>query len=175
LRVCELFKFHDVFLYFVNPQLDSRDPQFERLIIEYASEDQNFLHKLRHAVRRGQKDRARKGLNPGGFRYGYTTVLVPDTTRRGTISRPAAQGTRILLLEEEAAAVRQVYLWARDGRNDYRLKVLVQHHLEHNGGFEEPRDRRPEFSQRIPQWMSRCVRHRVGTVSFETAARLRAG
>lgn len=28
LRVCEILKFHDVFLYLVNPQLDSRNPQF---------------------------------------------------------------------------------------------------------------------------------------------------
>jgi DNA invertase Pin-like site-specific DNA recombinase len=80
LRVCEIFKFHDIFLYFVNRQLGSRDPRFERLIIDYSNEDQQFLPKRRHTVRRGQKDRARKGLTPGGFRYAYTTELVPDPT-----------------------------------------------------------------------------------------------
>jgi len=105
LRLCEIFKYHDIFLYFVNPQLDSRDPQFERLIINYANEDQQCLHKLRHAVRRGQKDRARNGLTPGSSRYGYTTELVPDPTRRGTIVRPAVLGTRIVIPYPEHMAL----------------------------------------------------------------------
>ena len=114
-RICEIFQYHEVFLFFVNPHLDSRDPRFDRDIVDYAREDQQFLHKLRHAVRRGQKDRARNGMNPGGFRYGYRTEIVPDPTRRGTAARPAIQGLRMLIHEEEGPAVKQIFDWASKG------------------------------------------------------------
>ena len=86
-RICEIFQYHGIFLFFVNPQLDSRAPRFDHDIVDYAREDQQFLQKLRHAVRRCQKERARNGMNPGGFRYGYRTEMVPDPNRRGTRAR----------------------------------------------------------------------------------------
>ena len=115
MRICEIFQFHGIFLYFVNPQLHSEDPKFERDMFDYARGDQDFLQKLRHAVRRGQGEKARNGMNPGGFRYGYTSVLIPDPTRRGTISRPAVLGTKLVFVEEEKAAVKHIYDWADEG------------------------------------------------------------
>lgn len=115
MRICEIFQYHGIFLYFVNPRLHSEDPKFERDMLDYARGDQDFLQKLRHAVRRGQREKARNGMNPGGFRYGYTSVLIPDPTRRGTISRPAVLGTRLVFVEEEKAAVKHIYDWANEG------------------------------------------------------------
>lgn len=70
LQVWELLKFHDVFLYFVNQQLDSRDPNFFPLFVQYGANDQQFLSKLSHAVLRGQKGRTLAGMIHGGRYYG---------------------------------------------------------------------------------------------------------
>ena len=43
LGFCKLCEFHQVFLYFVNQELDSRDPNFYSLIMQFASGDEQFL------------------------------------------------------------------------------------------------------------------------------------
>ncbi len=71
LQFCKLCQFHGVFLYCVNQQLDSRNPNFYELIKNYASSDENFLKSLGHAVIRGQKGRIKAGMIHGGRYYGY--------------------------------------------------------------------------------------------------------
>jgi site-specific DNA recombinase len=78
LSFCKLCEFHSVFLYFVNQQLDSRDPNFYQLIVQYASTDELFLKKLRHSVIRGQKGRIENAMIHGGRYYGYKGVAIPD-------------------------------------------------------------------------------------------------
>ncbi len=59
--------------------------------------------------------------------------------------------------------------------DDSSLVILMQHKLKHNGGFEQPWNRRPEFGQGIAQWMSRGIRCGIGPVLFKTGSGLIAG
>jgi len=47
--------------------------------------------------------------------------------------------------------------------------ILMQDGLKHDGRFKQPRYRAPKFGQCIAQWMSRCVRHCIGAIFYQTA------
>ena len=117
LSFCKICEFHQVFLYFVNQELDSRDPNFYQVIIQYASGDEQFLKKLKHAVTRGQKGRIAEGMIHGGRYYGYKTEAIVDPTKRSTASKLAIKGVKLLIDDVEAAAVRAIFGWAEEGRS----------------------------------------------------------
>lgn len=117
LNFCKLCEFHQVFLYFVNQELDSRDPNFYQLIIDYAKGDEQFLKKLKQAVTRGQKGRIAEGMIHGGRYYGYRTVAIADPTKRSTASKTAIKGVKLVIDEVDSAAVRAIFTWAEEGRS----------------------------------------------------------
>jgi len=117
LSFCKLCEFHQVFLYFVNQELDSRDPNFYHLIMQFASGDEQFLKKLKQAVTRGQKGRIAEGMIHGGRYYGYKTVAIADPTKRSTASKIAIKGVKLVVDDVEAAAVRAIFGWAEEGRS----------------------------------------------------------
>jgi site-specific DNA recombinase len=117
LSFCKVCEFHQVFLYFVNQELDSRDPNFYQLMIQFASGDEQFLKKLKHAVTRGQKGRIAEGMIHGGRYYGYKTVAIADPTKRSTASKTAIKGVKLVIDEVAAAAVRAIFGWAEEGRS----------------------------------------------------------
>jgi hypothetical protein len=117
LSFCKLCEFHQVFLYFVNQELDSRDPNFYQLIMQFASGDEQFLKKLKQAVTRGQKGRIAEGMIHGGRYYGYKTVAIADPTKRSTASKIAIKGVKLVIDDVEAAAVRAIFGWAEKGRS----------------------------------------------------------
>src|SRR5271170_5137910 len=98
--------------YFVNQQLDSRDPNFYELIKNYASSDENFLKSLGHAVIRGQKGRIKAGMIHGGRYYGYKGEAILDPLKRSTASKKAIKGVKLVIDEVEAEVVRTMYRWA---------------------------------------------------------------
>jgi site-specific DNA recombinase len=100
LSFCKVCEFHQVFLYFVNQELDSRDPSFYQLMIQ-ASGDEQFLKKLKHAVTRGQKGRIAEGMIHGGRYYGYKTVAIADPTKRSTASKIAIKGVKLVIDDVE--------------------------------------------------------------------------
>ena len=101
LQFCKLCQFHGVFLYFVNQQLDSRNPNFHELIRNYASSDENFLKSLGHAVIRGQKGRIKAGMIHGRY-YGYKGEAILDLLKRSTASKEAIKGVKLVIDEVEA-------------------------------------------------------------------------
>ena len=109
LQICSLMKFYEIFLYFVNQELDSRDPNFYQLIINYGAGDEQFLTKLAHAVRRGQRGRILAGMISGGIHYGYKHVEIEDPTKPRVRGRPAIKGVRLEIVEVEAAAIRLIF------------------------------------------------------------------
>jgi site-specific DNA recombinase len=115
LQICAIMKFHDVFLYFVNQGLDSRDPSFYTLMVQYGAGDEQFLMKLRHTVLRGQKGRILAGMIHGGTYYGYRSEVVPDPSRRGTAGRPAIKGVRLVIDPIQAAVVKRIFTLAESG------------------------------------------------------------
>jgi DNA invertase Pin-like site-specific DNA recombinase len=115
LQTWAVLRFHNVFLYFVNQGLDSRDSNFYQLIISYGAGDEQFISKLRNGVLRGQKGRILAGMIHGGRYYGYKHEVIPDPTRRGTIGRPAIKGVKLVVDEAEAAVVRRIFDWGMEG------------------------------------------------------------
>jgi site-specific DNA recombinase len=109
LQFCKLCEFHGVFLYFVNQQLDTRDPNFYQLIVQFASSDENFLKSLRHGVIRGQIGRIKEGMTHGGKYYGFRGEAIPDPTKRSTASKIAIKGVKFVIDETEAQAIRAMY------------------------------------------------------------------
>jgi site-specific DNA recombinase len=121
LQFCKLCQFHGIFLYFVNQQLDSRDPNFFELIKNYASSDENFLKSLGHAVIRGQKGRIKTGMIHGGRYYGYKSEAILDPLKRSTASKIAIKGVKLTIDEVEAEVVRRIYKWADEGHSLMRI------------------------------------------------------
>lgn len=115
LQFCKLCEFHGVFLYFVNQQLDTRDPNFYQLIVQFASSDENFLKSLRHGVIRGQIGRIKEGMTHGGKYYGFRGEAIPDPSKRSTASKIAIKGVKFVIDETEAQAIRAMYNKAEEG------------------------------------------------------------
>ena len=55
LKISEVLKHNDVFLYFVSDQLDSRDPNFRQMLIMKGMMDEQYLVGLADKVHRGQE------------------------------------------------------------------------------------------------------------------------
>jgi DNA invertase Pin-like site-specific DNA recombinase len=115
MNICALLKFLGVFIYFVAQKLDSRDPHFYQAIVQLAQGDEQFLVNLSSAVRRGHRYSVVDGMIHGGRYFGYKSELIPDPTRRGTVTRPAILGVKLTFDPAEIAAVRKVWDWALEG------------------------------------------------------------
>src|ERR1700732_165252 len=63
LRLSEELEYAKVFLYFVNRQLDSRNPNFRTLFIQYAQQDEQSSFGTAEKVHRGQMGRVLRGYN----------------------------------------------------------------------------------------------------------------
>lgn len=126
LQFCKVCEFHGVFLYFVNQQLDSRDPHFYQLIINYASSDENFLKSLRHGVIRGQIGRINQGMTHGGKYYGFKGEAIPDLTKRSTASRMAIKGVKLIIDEVDAPAIRAIYDMADQGLSCLKIALACR-------------------------------------------------
>lgn len=109
LKLADFFQHHDVFLQFVNPPLDSRNPLFRQLLIFQGMMDENYLRDLRHKVRRGAEGRVLKGFIAGGTCYGYRNVPVYDDSRRSEHGRRAVLGVRLEVVEAEAKVIRRIF------------------------------------------------------------------
>ena len=126
LQFCKLCEFHGVFLYFVNQQLDSRDPNFYQLITNYGSSDENFLKSLRHSVIRGQIGRIKEGMTHGGKYYGFRGEAILDPTKRSTASKIAIKGVKLVIDEPEAAVIRAIYNMAGEGLSLMKIALACR-------------------------------------------------
>jgi site-specific DNA recombinase len=163
LNFCKLCEFHQVFLYFVNQELDSRDPNFYQLIIDYAKGDEQFLKKLKQAVTRGQKGRIAEGMIHGGRYYGYSTVAIADPTKRSTASKIAIKGVKLVVDDVEAAVVRAIFDWAEKGRSFPQIARDCN-----DAGFPRPCTARgaPGVWTRDTVWGIVCNRLYCGFLSY---------
>jgi site-specific DNA recombinase len=109
LKLADTFQHYGVFLLFVSPPLDSRDPLFRQVLIFQGMMDERYLGDLRHKVRRGMEGRVLKKFVVGGRCYGYKNVPVEDPSRRGEYGRPAVIGVSLEIVNEEADVIRQIF------------------------------------------------------------------
>ncbi len=115
LQICNLLKYHGVFLYFVSQNLDSREGDFDDRIVPKAAADQQFNQTLRDGVVRGMEGRILSGYAAGGSHFGYQAEIVPDPSRRGSIARPPILGVKLVIDPVEAHTIRRIFDIADDG------------------------------------------------------------
>jgi site-specific DNA recombinase len=125
LKLADTFQHYGVFLQFVSPPLNSRNPLFRELLIFQGMMDERFLGDLRHKVRRGMEGRVLNGYFPGGRCYGYKNVPVEDPSRRGEYGRPAVIGVRLEIVEKEADVVRRIFQLYADGNSLSAVSKLL--------------------------------------------------
>ena len=109
LKLHDVLRFNQVFLYFTSDDLDSRDPHFRKLYVALAQGDEDFSSKLGDKVMRGQRGRFLNGYVPGGRCYGYRHIAVEDPTRRGEYGRPAVIGVRREIVPEQAVVLVRIF------------------------------------------------------------------
>ena len=109
LPLSDILENANVFLYFANCSLDSRDPNFRLLFIAYGQQDEQYSRHLGELVHRGQKGRVLKGYLGSGRVYGYTNVPIEDPTRKGLYGRPYVEAVKLEINPEEAAVVVRIF------------------------------------------------------------------
>jgi site-specific DNA recombinase len=156
LSFCKLCEYHQVFLFFANQELDSRDPNFYQLINQYATGDEQFLKKLKHAVVRGQKGRIAEGMIHGGRYYGYKGDAIPDPSKRSTASKLAIKGVKLVIDEVEAEVVRAIYAMAESGQT---LKQIAKACITVN--YPRPQRLREATSTWTPDNVGSILHNRI--------------
>lgn len=96
LKIVEILSSHGIVLHFVEQRISSIDRHFEDIIGLSGMLDAQFIDGVRTKVRRGLRGRALTGSSTGGRCYGYS-------------SHVSSGGTRLTIVEREAATIRRVY------------------------------------------------------------------
>jgi DNA invertase Pin-like site-specific DNA recombinase len=109
LRLSEELEYAKVFLYFVNRQLDSRNPSFRTLFIQYGQQDEQSSFGTAEKVHRGQMGRVLKGYISSCSPYAYKHVPIESSTRKGLYNRMAIEAVELEVIPEEAEVVVRIF------------------------------------------------------------------
>lgn len=109
LPLTDKFKYHKVFLHFVNRRLDSRDPNFRSLYIKCGEEDENLCRSIAEKVHRSHRGRVLDSCVPSGVVYGYRNVPVEDPEKRWRYGRPRVVKVKREIDLEQAAVVERIF------------------------------------------------------------------
>ena len=107
-RTIDILTFNQVYVYFVEDGLDSKEPWFEESFHARAQQAARYSTSLSSKVRRGREGRFLAGYNPGGGCYGYKNVPDQDFTRRGEYGRPAVRGVLQEIDPEQVVVVLRI-------------------------------------------------------------------
>jgi site-specific DNA recombinase len=109
LHLSEELEYAKVFLYFVNRQLDSRNPNFRTLFIQYAQQDEQSSFGTAEKVHRGQMGRVLRGYISSCSPYAYKYVPIESSTRKGLYNRMAIEAVELQIIPEEADVVVRIF------------------------------------------------------------------
>jgi DNA invertase Pin-like site-specific DNA recombinase len=110
LKLIDILKYAEVFLYFTTRDLDSRDSSFRTIFIQYGHKDEEYCVDVAERVHRGQRGRVLKGYVAAGRAYGYKNIPVPSADgTKWRHGRAAIDGVRREIVPEEAAVVRRIF------------------------------------------------------------------
>src|SRR5579872_5971416 len=124
LRVSDIFRYNNVFLYFVTQRLDSRDAQYRKLLILHGMQVEDFLVGLRDRIHRGMKGAVLKGHHTGGTRYGYRRILIEHPTRKDEHGRPDIDYTILEVDPEQSKVVILIFEMTAQGKS---LIAITKH------------------------------------------------
>lgn len=112
LRVMQRLRFAGVRVLYVAQHIDSASEQAETLVAVHGLVDGLYLREMAHKIRRGLAGQVERGFSTGGRRFGYRTVAVPDGSGQlDADGAPRVAGRRLVIVEEEAATIREVFGW----------------------------------------------------------------
>jgi site-specific DNA recombinase len=117
LKLLDILHYQGVSVISVTQGIDSRQKSARPLLALHGMMDEQFLVGLADKVHRGQEGRVLKGLQPGGRCYGYRNVPIEDLGRPGKYGRPAVNGVRLEIQEQEAGVVRRIFQMYADGQS----------------------------------------------------------
>jgi site-specific DNA recombinase len=99
---------HDVHVYFISQNLDSRDDRFRMTLMLPEMVKEEYIARLSDRVRRGQMARIISGLTSGGRCFGYRSVPMEAAPRDDAKGRVAVVGPRLEIVDAEAETVRRI-------------------------------------------------------------------
>lgn len=110
LDLIRILKYSGVFAFFNLHSLDSRDPNFRPLFIQYASKDEDSSTDTGERVHSGQRDRVLKGYAASGRAYGYRNVRILSTDgAKWRYGRAASDGVRREIIPEQKEVVNRIF------------------------------------------------------------------
>lgn len=116
LRVLQQLKFAGVRVLYISQGIDSANEQAETLIAVHGLIDGLYLREMAAKIRRGLAGQLARGFHTGSVLYGYRTEDVLDPSGRidgnGHIARI---GRRLIVQDDEATIVRQIFEWYAAG------------------------------------------------------------
>lgn len=163
LRVLQRLRFLGARVIYASQGIDSDAEQAETLITVHGLVDALYLRELAQKTRRGIVGQLERGFATGSKTFGYRTEPV---------SRPGGSeilGKRIVVAEDEAATVRQVFAWYADG-------VGVPSIVErlNQAGIRAPRGNRVWQPGRV-RWILKNERYRGRVTYGKTVAKREPG
>ena len=115
LPLSDRMKHFGVFLYFVAQRLESRDPNFRSLFIQFGQEDERCSSNLAKKVHRGHRGKVQNGFNPTGRLYGYDSVPVFHPSKKGEHGFPFVEAVNLIVNEQQSEMVRRIFQLYLDG------------------------------------------------------------
>jgi site-specific DNA recombinase len=115
LQMQEILEYYEIFLYFVDDELDSRDKGFRRRFIDNGQRDEDYVRSVAKKVHNGQRDRFLQRRLPGGRVYGYDNVPVENPFKKGAYGRPLVDYVDLRPNPFESAVVRRIFEMYRRG------------------------------------------------------------
>jgi site-specific DNA recombinase len=150
LRIQERLDFAGIRVIFVSQGFDSSAPQSQTLLTVHGLVDGLYLEGLRDKTFRGVEQLAINGLHTGGRVFGYRHVPIESATKQDSYGRPAIEGVRLHVDENQAATVRRIF--ERYAGGDSMKRIAIE--LNRDGILSpQPREGRPQ------SWAQSSVRH----------------
>jgi len=109
LQMQELLEYYEIFLYFVDDELDSRDKGFRRRFIDNGQRDEDYVRSVSKKVHNGQRDRFLQGHLPNGRVYGYDNVPVENPLKKGPYGRLQVEYVDLVPNPFESEVVRRIF------------------------------------------------------------------
>lgn len=126
LNLIRVLKYAEVFVYFNRHSLDSRDPNFRPLFIQYATKDEDSSTDTGDRVHSAQRDRVLKGYVGSGRVYGYRNVRILSTDgpkwRNG---RSASDGVRREIIPEQKEVVNRIFSMYASGLGTHSVAIKL--------------------------------------------------
>jgi len=159
LQMIDMITYAGIFVYFVNRDLDSRNPNFKQLFILYAQQDEQYSLQISRKVYEGQKGRVLDGKLAQGRIYGYDNIVVYDETKRGRTGLAGVAYVDLAVFEPEAKIVRHIYRECAMGISPNRIAADLRK--------EDVPSARSRINERPGRWLGQTVKRIIANEKYK--------